>query len=181
MITLIEYISESLLCEAVKIDSEGSQDFEAFMEYVKKYSKSLKIQSAEKQRYEAKGTPITQDIAQSLLSRRLHANVSLRYTTDPEFFVEICKKYGITVNMSNLGFGKGEVISWEIPEKKINPKHIYFDDDELVWYDKTIGYLLDDGGIELLDMYKCRADEILTILKKKYKGADFYIVEDEPR
>jgi hypothetical protein len=40
---------------------------------------------------------------------------------------------------------------------------------------------LDDGGIELLDMYKCRADEILTILKKKYKGADFYIVEDGHR
>lgn len=172
-----EYINESLVCEAVRIDNESSPEFDAFMEYVWKYSKSLKIQSAEKQRYEKKGTPITQEIAQDLLSKRLYNNVSVRYTTDPEFFLSICNKYNVTVNMTNLGFGKGEVVKWVVPEKKMNPKDIYFDDIDIVWYDKTIGFRWDDGGVEILPEYEDRAEEVLSILKKKYKYDDWYLVK----
>lgn len=172
-----EYINESLICEAVRIDNESSPDFDEFLEYIKKYSKSLKIQSAERQRYEKKGAPITKEIAQDLLSKRLYNNVSVRYTTDPEFFLDVCKKHNITVNMSNLGFGTDEVIKWVVPEKKMNPKDIYFDDIDIVWYDKTIGFRWDDGGVEILPEYEDRAEEVLTILKKKYKYDDWYLVK----
>lgn len=173
-----EYISESILVESVDIKDESSEHFDEFLEYIKKYSKSLKIQSAERQRYEKKGAPITKEIAQDLLSKRLYNNVSVRYTSDPEFFLDVCKKHNITVNMSNLGFGTDEVIKWGIPEKKINPKDIYFDDIDLVWVDKTIGHRWDDGGIEMLPEYEDIGEEVLAILKKKriYKG-DFYLVK----
>lgn len=178
MKTLIEKINEALLNEAVKIDSESSNNFDGFLEYIKKYSKSLKIQNAERQRYEKKGAPITKEIAQDLLSKRLYNNVSVRYTSDPDFFLDVCKKHNITVNMSNLGFGTDEVIKWGIPKKKINPKDIYFDDIDLVWYDKTIGYRWDDGGIEMLPEYEDRAEEVLAILKKsKIYTDDFYLVK----
>ena len=178
MKTLIEKINEALLNEAVKIDSESSNNFDGFLEYIKKYSKSLKIQNAERQRYEKKGAPITKEIAQDLLSKRLYNNVSVRYTSDPDFFLDICKKHNITVNMSNLGFGTDEVIKWGIPKKKINPKDIYFDDIDLVWYDKTIGYRWDDGGIEMLPEYEDIAEEVLAILKKsKIYTDDFYLVK----
>lgn len=172
-----EYINESLICEAVRIDNESSPEFDAFMEYVWKYSKSLKIQNQERQRYEKKGTPITQEIAQDLLSKRLYNNVSVRYTTDPEFFLAICNKHNVTVNMSNLGFGKGEVIKWDIPVKKMNPKDIYFDDIDIVWYDKTIGFRHNNGGVEILPEYVDRVEEILSILKKKYKYVDWHLIK----
>lgn len=175
---IADYINESLLIEAVNINSESSDNFDEFLEYIKKYSKSLKIQSAERQRYEKKGAPITKEIAQDLLSKRLYNNVSVRYTTDPEFFLAVCKKHNITVNMGNLGFGTDEVIKWNVPEKKMNPKDIYFDDIDLVWYDKTIGFRWDDGGIEMLPEYEDRAEEVLAILKKKrIYNDDFYLVK----
>lgn len=174
---ITDYINESLLIEAVNINSESSDNFDEFLEYIKKYSKSLKIQSAERQRYEKKGASITKEIAQDLLSKRLYNNVSVRYVADPDFFLDVCKKHNITVNMSNLGFGTDEVIKWEIPEKKINPKYIYFDDIDLVWGDKTIGYRWDDGGIEMLPDYEDKAEEVLAILKKKYKYDDWYLVK----
>jgi hypothetical protein len=113
MKNITDFINESLIIETVNIDSESSDNFDEFLEYIKKYSKSLKIQSAEKQRYEKKGAPITKEIAQDLLSKRLYNNVSIRYTSDPEFFLDVCKKHNITVNMGNLGFGTDEVIKWE--------------------------------------------------------------------
>ena len=178
MKTLVEKINEALITEAVKIDSESSNNFDEFLEYIKKYSKSLKIQNAERQRYEKKGAPITKEIAQDLLSKRLYNNVSVRYESDPEFFLDICKKYDITVNMSNLGFGTGEVIEWASPKKKINPKDIYFDDIDLVWVDKTIGYRWDDGGIEMLPEYEDRGEEVLAILKRsRIYNDDFYLVK----
>lgn len=177
MKNLTEFINESLIVEAVNIDSESSADFDAFLQYIEKYSKSLKIQNAEKQRYEKKGTPITKEIAQDLLSKRLYNNVSVRYTTTPEFFLSVCKKHNITVNMSNLGFGKDEVIKWGIPEKKMLAKDIYFDDADIVWYDKTIGFRWDDAGIEMLPEYEKYAEDVLAILKKKYKYDDWYIVK----
>lgn len=178
MRNITEYINESLLIEAVNINSESSEHFDEFLEYIKKYSKSLKIQSAERQRYEKKGAPITKEIAQDLLSKRLYNNVSVRYTSDPDFFLDVCKKHNITVNMSNLGFGTDEVIKWGIPKKKINPKDIYFDDIDLVWGDKTIGHCWEDDGIEMLPEYEDIGEEVLAILKKKriYKG-DFYLVK----
>ena len=177
MKTLKDYISESIIVEAITIDSENSYEFSDFMNYVLKYSKSLKIGNEERKRYEKKGTPITKEIAQELLSKRLYNNVSVRYKTDKKFFIEVCKKGGITVNMSNLGFGKDEVIEWIEPEKKIDQKYIYFDDNELVWYDKTIAFSYDDGGIKILPEYEKRSDEILSILNKKFKATDWYIVK----
>ena len=178
MKNLKEYINESMIVEAINIDSESSNNFDEFLEYIKKYSKSLKIQNAERQRYEKKGTPITKEIAQDLLSKRLYNNVSIRYTSDPDFFLEVCKKHNITVNMTNLGFGKAEVIKWGIPKKKINPNDIYFDDIDLVWGDKTIGFRWDDGGIEMLPEYEDRAEEVLAILKRsRLYNDDFYLVK----
>jgi hypothetical protein len=178
MKNITDFINESLIIEAVNIDSESSDNFDEFLEYIKKYSKSLKIQSAEKQRYEKKGAPITKEIAQDLLSKRLYNNVSIRYTSDPELFLDVCKKHNITVNMGNLGFGTDEVIKWGMSEKKINPKDIYFDDIDLVWGDKTIGHRWDDGGIEMLPEYEDKAEEVLAILKKKrFYNDDFYLVK----
>jgi hypothetical protein len=178
MKNLKEYISESFLVEGFDINDESSADFNDFLECIKKYSKSLKIQSAERQRYEKKGAPITKEIAQDLLSKRLYNNVNVRYSSDPDFFLDVCNKYNITVNMSNLGFGTAEVIKWGIPKKKINPRDIYFDDIDLVLVDKTIGHRWDDGGIEMLPGYEDIAEEVLAILKKKriYQD-DFYLVK----
>ena len=175
---LKEYINESIITEAIEIDNESSNNFDEFLEYIKKYSKSLKIQNAERQRYEKKGAPITKEIAQDLLSKRLYNNVSVRYTVDPDFFLDVYKKHNITVNMTNLGLGADEVIKWGIPKKKINPKDIYFDDIDLVWVDKTIGYRWDDGGIEMLPEYEDIAEEVLAILKRsRLYNDDFYLVK----
>ena len=157
-----EYISESILVESVDIKDESSEHFDEFLEYIKKYSKSLKIQSAERQRYEKKGAPITKEIAQDLLSKRLYNNVSVRYTTDPEFFLDVCKKHNITVNMSNLGFGTDEVIKWGIPEKKINPKDIYFDD-------------IVEKLINEYDVSKDKAEEDIKIILNRFDDAGLII------
>ena len=61
---------------------------------------------------------------------------------------------------------------------KINAKDVYFDNDEIVWKDTTIGYKWDDGGLEILPKYKSYANDILKIFKKLYKYDDWYIVED---
>lgn len=188
-----EFINESLIFEAIQINSVTDTEFNNFLEYILKYSKSLKIQSAERNRYEKKGIPLTKEIAQELLSKRLYNNVSVRYASTPEFFLEICQKNNITVNMSNLGFGKDAVIKWVIPEQikneKIKAKDVYFDNTELVWIDKTIGFrnvdyknrkIIDDG-IKLLSKYKDKADEILDVLNKKFGGFPahkWYIIEN---
>lgn len=184
MKNLADFINErfetelNILNEAsIEIDSENSSDFDSFLKYIQYFSKNLKIQNGEKQRYEKKGTPITKEIAQDLLSKRLYNNVSVRYATTPEFFLSVCKKYNITVNMSNLGFGKDEVIKWGIPEKKMLAKDIYFDDVDIVWYDKTIGFIYDDGGIEILPEYEKYTEDVLKILKRKYKYDNWYIAE----
>jgi hypothetical protein len=163
MRNITEYINDALITESVRIDNEYSDKFDEFLEYIKKYSKSLRIQNAEKQRYEKKGNAITKEIAQDLLSKRLYNNVSVRYDVDTKFFLDTCKKHNITVNMGNLGFGTDEVIEWGVPKKKMNSKDIYFDDADLVWVDKTIGYRLDDGGIEMLPEYEDYAEEVLAI------------------
>lgn len=170
--TELNVLNESL----IKIDSENSDNFDEFLQDVQHFSKTLKIQNAEKQRYEKKGTPITKEIAQDLLSKRLYNNISVKYSVTPELFLKVCKKNNITVNMTNLGFGKDEVMKWGIPEKKIDPKYIYLDDNEIVWIDKTIGFVHDDWGIEMLPEYEKYAEEILKILKRKYKHY-WYLVE----
>lgn len=178
MRNITEYINDALITESVRIDNEYSDKFDEFLEYIKKYSKSLRIQNAEKQRYEKKGNAINKEIAQDLLSKRLYNNVSVRYDVDTKFFLDTCKKNNITVNMGNLGFGTDEVIEWGVPKKKMNSKDIYFDDADLVWVDKTIGYRLDDGGIEMLPEYEDYAEEVLAILKKKrIYTDDFYLVK----
>lgn len=175
---LKDYIIESLIIEAIDITPKSSaEDLDACIDYIVKYSKSLKISKQEQERYEKKGTPITKEIAQDLLSKRLYNNVSVRFNMDPDYFLEICKKNGITVNMSNLGFGKDNVIKWGVPQKKMNAKDIYFDDADIVWYDKTIGFRWDDGGIEILPEYADKAEEVLAILKKKHKYDDWYLVK----
>lgn len=177
MKNLIDFINESIVIEAVQINSINDPKFNEFLEYIAKYSKSLKIQNAEKKRYEAKGNPITKEIAQDLLSKRLYNNVSVRYTTDPDFFLDVCKQNNIELNAGNLGFGKLEVSKWNVVDKntKIAAKDIYFDDADVVWVDKTVGFKSDDGGIEMLPDYADRAEEVLSILKKKYKYDDWYI------
>lgn len=177
MKSLTNFINESIIMEAVQINSMEDPKFNEFLEYIVKYSKSLKIQGAEKKRYEDKGNPITKEIAQDLLSKRLYNNVSVRYTTDPEFFLEVCKQNNIELNASNLGFGKLEVVRWNVADKKtkIAAKDIYFDDTDIVWIDKTIGFKSADGGIEMLPDYADKAEEVLSILKKKYKYEDWYI------
>lgn len=173
-----DYIAESLVVEAINIDKSSSvEDLDACLDYIVKYAKSLKIQKAEQQRYEKKGTPITKEIAQDLLSKRLYNNVSVRFKMDPDYFLELCKKNDINVNMSNLGFGYDTVIKWGVPAKKMIAKDIYFDDADIVWYDKTIGFRWDDGGIEMLPEYENYAEEVLAILKKKHKYDDWYIVK----
>lgn len=172
-----------LICEAETISDFNSPLFDEFLEYIKKYEKSLRIGKPEQERYKKKGAPITKEIAQDLLSKRLYNNVSVRYTTQPEFFLEVCQKYDIQVNMTNLGYGKAEVIQWGIPNKKTAAKdiakEIYWDDNEIVLGDKTVGYRVgkDFSGIQLFDEYKEYAEEILKVFKRKYKGLDWHIVE----
>lgn len=185
---LFNFINEALIKESFAvITSEKQPEFEDFVKYLIKYSKSLKISKSEQQRYKKNDSPITKDIAQNLLSKRLYNNVNAMYKIEPEFFLEICKKNSITVNMSNLGFGKDEVIKWNSDNKniKIDHKNLYFDDDCLVLFDKTIGYknidlqkreVIDDG-IKLLPEYENRAEEILTALKKKFKYHNWYIIK----
>lgn len=185
MKTLKDYINESFLVEAKTITDYDSPDFDEFLAYIKQYEKSLRISSPEKQRYDKKGTPITKEIAQDLLSKRLYNNISVRYDVTPEFFLDVCQKYDIKINMSNLGFGKDDVISWGVntSKKKVDvksvAKEIYWDDDEIVLGDKTIGYRhgKDGAGLEFFDEYKEYAEEVLKVFKRKYKGPNWYIVK----
>ena len=184
MKSLVDFINESFETELnvlneslIEIDNENSEDFDAFLQYIQHFSKNLKIQNAEKQRYEKKGTPITKEIAQDLLSKRLYNNISATYSVTPELFLKVCKKHNITVNMTNLGFGKDEVVKWGTHENKITSKDIYFDDNDIVWVDKTIGFIYDDGGIEILPEYKKYTEDVLKILKRKYKDNGLYVVE----
>lgn len=184
MKNLVDFINErfetelNALNEAlIEIDSENSDNFDEFLQRIQYFSKNLKIQNVEKQRYERKGTPITKEIAQDLLSKRLYNNISAIYSVTPELFLKVCKKHNITVNMTNLGFGKDEVIEWGAPENKITSKDIYFDGNDIVWIDKTIGFIYDDGGIEMLPEYEKYDEDVLKILKRKYKRDNWYIVE----
>ena len=178
MKTLVEKINEALLNEASKPYIKSVEDIDDnFIHFLTKEAKGLKIQSAEKKRYDAKGG-ISKETAQDILSRRLYDHICYNYEIEPETFLEICKNSDVKVNMSNLGYGFDNVIKWGIPKKKINPKDIYFDDADLVWYDKTIGYRWDDGGIEMLPEYEDRAEEVLAILNKsKTYTDDFYLVK----
>lgn len=178
MKNLKDFINETLINEAIVIGpNSNEEDIAACLEYIKQYAKSLRISNPEKQRYEKKGTPITKEIAQDLLSKRLYNNVSVRFEMDENWFVEFCNKNDIKVNMSNLGFGKDDVIKWTVPKKKMQSKDVYFDDNEIVWYDKTIGFRWDDAGLEIFDEYKDYAEEVLKIFKKKYKHDDWYLVK----